>query len=1798
MKKLLCLLSIGGLLLGANPGLFQPIGALAETTPTPAATLDPVAAVAKANKPERDNWTNELQTESLSQRVGTELKKTLWTKRTQLDHVQSESFVYSGEVFFSVREVQSSDPETVAVKLVDDQLIMTRGRGQAQAVTLTFQWQVNYDLECFTKSPTGDYQSHGKLQATCDSDTTSATLSVPQPPQALSLTVNEQPQRYEIGQFDPQQLNYLDYVTVHDQIGAVQVKSYDFPTPDVLGTKTVQIVYGDETTTQTVEIPVEVVDTKTSEPQTDDHSEPVEQEVQPTPEAVAEKTAESVTEKTEESVTEELEEVADDDSTREPVDFDEPEWESIDDPQTDEIERFEVGEADKEKIQKQARIKVTTLILEAEAQPQEFLMGAELPVGQLKKFVKNVRCYGKPVTDYTVKLIGPLDLSLYGAQKAEVAVQYQHFTANLTVPVTVKYGHTIAIHEQGMPNDLAISMLDRGRPHLTAVLGTGLRNKPNLNSRPTLNFYDTHLQHPKFNIAYGTVNQSPARLRQQFETAFRNKAAQIRFGDVVGIDVRNRNASNEVVTDKQTWVSRNERLVQEAKGLQQVYYELTPQGFHLLSLNRLTTKNHQVAAGTSEAKLQNQVAKFINTKAYPQLKVEKFTQFPKLTGYGKSEAVIRVSEIGRTGKKFTYDYRVPFETREVKVETETLAFPLGSDLAKHDPKKFIKQVTINGQAVAKDTYRVTMKQPLVAKQLGAYSTDLEITLSSGEKVATKGKYTVAADQTLLLEAEPQPQEFLLGAELPAGQLKKFVKNVRCYGKPVTDYTVKLLSSLDLSLYGTQKVKIALQYQQFTANLTVPVTVKYGHTIAIHEQGMPNDLVISMLNRGRPHLTAVQGTGLRQQTSLNSRPTLTFYDTHLQQPKFNIGYHTVNQSPAQLRQQFEKDFRNKDTQIRFGDVMGVEIRRHAVASEIITDKQTWVSRNEKLVQEAKGFKQVYYELTPQGFQLLSLNRLTPQLQHVTAGTSEADLQKRVAEFIDTKAYPQLKVEKFIQFPKLNGYGKSEAVIRVAEVGQTGKKYTYDYTVPFETREVKVETETVAFPLGSELSKPDPKQFIKKITVNGQTVAKDTYQVVLKQSLSAQKLGTYPIELAITLNGGEQVFTRANYTIAWGHTLLFKNDDLSKTVAAVSLLPSKSKPILRATQADGLTDGGNLGSRPDISIRRSDTDDEILMLGYNTVNQSAKNLMDTWNRQLTQRGDQLEYGQVLVATVHKQAISSVNFNGANTWVTRNERLVLETKGQKEAYYELTPNGLQKLTINLAQPKKQAVLKGTTTAELDRRCAEFLDLSALPALKVKRFVNYPKTDQAGETTGVLEVEETSPSGKKIRKKYSVPFQIDRLEVESKTPSFTLGEKKFNGTDWIKTVKYNGQVLSPADYEAQVTSVLDSDTIGKKSAELVVTHKKTGYQEKLAVDYQILWGNSIVFGCYDLGGNGRVAGAFTLHHGSAPSLRATSGFNFDNAQIHSHFPKQQYWRLDQFTMNKHHELQVTDAGVGDYTVIANGDDRKQTALDRFGKQREQPVAYGDVIRAWQEEPAKNWLYEQEQKKSYNQGRQEVYYEITTKGFQPLTINQLEPKKQLIQQGMTEKELTANIKQYLDVSKTNIVIRRFTEFPKTNQVGETKGKIEVAQKLTSGKWMTQVYEIPFKVETNDHLIDLKLPKEIVFGATDVNGGQVQSPEYTIENLSPRPLQVALDGISVEDNPHQIQLLSEKMVPADQQLAAKLQLVSGQKQISLVENMSRQKVTQLASQQQAKFQLQGHYFGDYQQTRSLKLNLDFQFALN
>ena len=147
----------------------------------------------------------------------------------------------------------------------------------------------------------------------------------------------------------------------------------------------------------------------------------------------------------------------------------------------------------------------------------------------------------------------------------------------------------------------------------------------------------------------------------------------------------------------------------------EVYYEITTNGYRKLDINTLTPTEQSIERGASQASLDSQVSRFLDTSGKENLRVVRFLDYPDTSTLGEKTGTIQVEETLSTGKTVTYDYTVPFVVTpkfEVTAKPDSKVL-LGTDMNTVDLRQFL-DVEVDGEQLDDDKYEVEMTAAPIA----------------------------------------------------------------------------------------------------------------------------------------------------------------------------------------------------------------------------------------------------------------------------------------------------------------------------------------------------------------------------------------------------------------------------------------------------------------------------------------------------------------------------------------------------------------------------------------------------------------------------------------------------------------------------------------------------------------------------------------------------------------------------------------------------------------------------------------------------------------------------------------------------------------------------------------------------------------------------------------------------------------------------------------------------------------------------------------------------------------------------
>ncbi|HAP5307810.1 TPA: hypothetical protein IUZ39_002727, partial [Enterococcus faecalis] len=371
--------------------------------------------------------------------------------------------------------------------------------------------------------------------------------------------------------------------------------------------------------------------------------------------------------------------------------------------------------------------------------------------------------------------------------------------------------------------------------------------------------------------------------------------------------------------------------------------------------------------------------------------------------------------------------------------------------------------------------------------------------------------------------------------------------------------------------------------------------------------------------------------------------------------------------------------------------------------------------------------------------------------------------------------------------------------------------------------------------------------------------------------------------------------------------------------------------------------------------------------------------------------------------------------------------------------------------------------------------------------------------QTTGekkvrVKVIEKFDGDSKEIEEPITVSVErVQTITAEPNPQDLILGSDSsmWNKLDFVKLVSIDGKEVDKNGYVVDFVTVPETNTVHQSQVKLKLSDRWRTKSIFIDVPVNIVWGESILYQTNYSIAIERSAAAFTLHTNSNPIITSAIGLSNgtnNDSRVYAGYgilPQNLYYTFNWFDLSNVPSYLMTEEAKGTKYVEANAQDSVGMKLDAWGKNRQQTVHYGDVVRAWLAIPDWNWLYHDNQRALYNQGKNSVYYEITPTGYKPLKVNLASTKKQKISIGASDKEISNRIDQSIDLPEG--VTARFVKFPPRTKLGDSYGVIRVSQKLSTGKTIEYEYSVPFEIVKDQMTVKFKEDASYILGQYTAN---------------------------------------------------------------------------------------------------------------
>ncbi len=772
-----------------------------------------------------------------------------------------------------------------------------------------------------------------------------------------------------------------------------------------------------------------------------------------------------------------------------------------------------------------------------------------------------------------------------------------------------------------------------------------------------------------------------------------------------------------------TYVSRDEELVRETEGYEDAYYELTKDGYRLLQLNQLGIKNNALTFEYGASQEE------INEQA--------------------GSAVIIPAHIKDTDK-FRY---------ELDVDTTKLG---------------------------KNKGKINIYEKLDTKDAGEFMISKDV------------DYVVEQNVVVKLKENTIP----VGTPSKDIKVSDYIESVTDGGKELgpKDYTATIENSINTNLVSSQDTKIKVKIGNNEVSKTTKTNVIWGHTIGSSKDGSEKektDVSISMLHDlENPYLIANEGIGFGKNASSLSYINVYRSSTDKSNEVFYSRHYYPKGNPEETMDLLNNGGKwwngntelvgFKDTEFKYGDVLTYETRQYGDPEIQEKSIRTFAVRDEKLVKESEGYDKAFYEMTKDGFRLMTLNQIVEDNQSLaldlTTGDTQDTIDKQVAEKIDLKGKDKNNFRFVAEDIDTKTSGKKTGNIQIYEKLTTSGEFMTLLPISYEVEQgYSIELKENIIPVGTPIESINPNNYIKSVSDGTKELDPKDYTVTIENTFNTMKVSNQETKIKVVVEGNNLVGNTTT-KILWGNTIASKSTSGSNISTSISLLENNSKPYLVANEGTGFS-RNPITIDPTISAYRGDIKKQLFVDGTSAgVDKTPRENMEKWNKML--ETTDLEYGDVFGFTMLEE--NGTNSNGKRTWAVRDEQLVLETEGYEGAYYEMTKNGFRLMHFNQLEvnSKMPVVSINTTIEEMNKTAKEAMIIPKhITNTNDYRF-EYASVDTktSGIKTTQMNVYEKLSTGGEFKTTYEVKYQVNPqlTETYSDVTGKKIKEPKMNNFDF----------------------------------------------------------------------------------------------------------------------------------------------------------------------------------------------------------------------------------------------------------------------------------------------------------------------------------------------------------------------------------------------------------------------------------
>lgn len=817
--------------------------------------------------------------------------------------------------------------------------------------------------------------------------------------------------------------------------------------------------------------------------------------------------------------------------------------------------------------------------------------------------------------------------------------------------------------------------------------------------------------------------------------------------------------------------------------------------------------------------------------------------------------------------------------------------------------------------------------------------------------------------------------------------------------------------------------------------------------------------------------------------------------------------------------------NKD--IRYGDVLSQAVYDGSMKS--LDGVNRMASRTERgresAVEETRypnantgyGYEHAYYELTPNGYRLLHLNEITFRTPKFKDDMSKEEINGLVAEsaiyhagITNPKEYAN-QVRYQVKDVDTKTVGVKKGTVEIYEQLENGQEFMVKQEFTYEVvPSLKIDLKPVTVPVGTKPELIDANDYIESVYFGDKKLSPSEYTATIDNKVDTMKVTESGTIIQVKMKDKEESRGGVvNTNVVWGDSVVSKRED--ETIGtSISLLHDKNAPYLKANEGTGFLPDAKLQLRPFTYVYRDSTENSLLAdneSGYAGVSTPMIDTMNKWNTAFDSKT--FKYGDVLGFRVNKNS-PDVSYMGANTWISRDEKLVKETEGYDMALYEMTKTGYRLMGVNqLSDDNKGMTVNlplGASKEQINSDVAGKIDFKGKDQSKFSFEASDDiDTSKVGTRTGTINVYENLSSGGKFMTTMPITYKVEQgYNVEFKDITIPVGTpiEDINANDYVKSVSEaeGGKAIDPKNYEVKIDTAINTMKVSTQDTK--VTVNINGQKVSDTRKTNVAWGHSIVTKVDDKADAKIDASVSMIDKNGKPYLVANEGTGFGTGKL--------YNRPFIGVLRNSTEETIFEAGYHSNNSPAkdtmnkwnNGDDKTEALSSK-------EYQYGDVFRYRvtknvstndSEMGNKTWASRDEKLVKETVGYDMAYYEMTKDGFRLMHFNQLQANDKIPVVKLNETLADMNKKASEAVLIPNHIKdpERF-RFEYVSVDTETSGvktsKMNVYEKLSTGKEFKTTIDVKYQVnpQVKEMFYDQKGNRIQVSRITDFDlGGSYQ----------------------------------------------------------------------------------------------------------